>query len=77
MEQDERIRGAEIVLWSDAGGRSLTDLSPLQLTVALRALGYEENFQTGEYTMFADDTLRNILNGKINPFRITRVKDDE
>lgn len=71
----KEIRGAEITLYSDAGGQGFLDLSPLQLAVALKAIGYRD--YGDKYSIFEDDTLEAILQGEINPFRLSEVYDGE
>lgn len=64
---EEYIHSAEIVIYSDKGGRSLLSLSPKQLAVTLKVLGYMEHGD--EYEIFSEDTLDLIMRGAFNPFR--------
>ncbi len=80
QEWNDDIHGVEIIVWREQGNWNF-DLSPVQLQVVFKALGFklrDYNADTGEYTysMYGDDTLTKFLNGKWNPFKMEELTDE-
>lgn len=72
-----RYEGAELTIYYEGGDISVS-LTPIQLAVALKALGMHFEEHGDIYcTQHAESTLEAILKGNLNPFTLGEVKDEE
>lgn len=65
----------EIFLEDDQGKNIIfnLDMSDIQTLVMLKSVGFNiVDFENGMVDLYADTTLKDIMNGKINPFNLRR-----
>ena len=72
MYKPEHIEEAELTIYLKSGANFNISLTAIELVVALKSIGFEIAGKS-QYNTFADNTLKDILEGKINPFRLKSV----
>lgn len=66
------VEGADLTIYDEYGNSFTLDISPLELAVMLKAIGYHRTNEGA--TVFAENELEKVLKGEVNPFVLIRVE---
>lgn len=68
------FEGAEITIYTQAGGQFNFELSPMQVYVTLKLLGFQfEKGNNSSYSCYSDKTLDSFLSYKSNPLNLKLI----
>lgn len=70
-----QFEGAEIIIYTTEGQNISISFSQLETSVMLKAIGFILN-NDGSCNIFNSKTLKSILNGEVNPFKLKSLDDE-